>query len=272
MLYNNSELRLAFLAILFITAAYLFMVLALGAIPAANELFGHSLGILGFLLMVMTETLYSLRKRSRNARWGKMSAWLQFHIFTGIVGPYMVLLHTSWKFNGLAGILMLMTIVVVISGFIGRYIFTAVPRTVDGAEIEAQELERQITAIESELQRQASARPETARIFAGRLAASQVEGGGIAWGIWERLWVDWRERLRWQAQIRSLRAAERAQASHLDYLLRRRDTLLRQVRSLAAARRMLAVWHAVHIPIGLSLFSLAIVHIVAAVYFATLLH
>ena len=72
-------------------------------IPPASELFGHGLGILGFILMLMTETLYSLRKRSRSVKWGKMSIWLQFHIFTGLVGPYMVLLHTSWKFQRAGG-------------------------------------------------------------------------------------------------------------------------------------------------------------------------
>lgn len=65
-----------------------------------------------------------------------MSHWLQFHIFTGLVGPYMVLLHTSWKFNGIAGVTTLFTAIIVISGFIGRYIFTRIPRTMDGLEIE----------------------------------------------------------------------------------------------------------------------------------------
>lgn len=64
-----------------------------------------------------------------------MQSWLQFHIFTGLVGPYMVLLHTSWKFNGLAGATTLLTIVIVVSGFIGRYIYTHVPRTLEGLEI-----------------------------------------------------------------------------------------------------------------------------------------
>ena len=65
-----------------------------------------------------------------------MSAWLQFHIFTGLVGPYMVLLHTSWKFNGLAGAVTLLTVIIVLSGIIGRYIYTRIPRTTDGLEIE----------------------------------------------------------------------------------------------------------------------------------------
>src|SRR5512146_3599728 len=151
MLRNNRELWLALVAILAITLADGAVTSALQSIPAASSLFGHAIGGVGFVMMLMTETLYTLRKRSRGARWGRMSNWLQFHIFTGIVGPYMVLLHTSWKFNGLAGVLMLFTVVIVASGFFGRYIYTAIPRTVDGAEVTAGELERQAQAAELEL-------------------------------------------------------------------------------------------------------------------------
>jgi hypothetical protein len=86
--------------------------------------------------MLLTETLYSLRKRIRSASFGRMSTWLKFHIYMGLVGPFMVLLHSSWKFNGLAGATTLLTAIIVISGFIGRYIFTRIPRTMDGLEIE----------------------------------------------------------------------------------------------------------------------------------------
>lgn len=180
---QGKELWLALLAMVLITAIYGGVVRWSGGVPPASELFGHGLGILGFTLMVMTETLYSLRKRSRAARWGRMADWLQFHIFTGLVGPYLVLLHTSWKFNGLAGVTTLFTVIIVVSGFIGRYIYTRVPRTLDGMPIEG-------------------AVPEA--------------------------------------------------------LLRR-------------SRQLLAIWHTVHIPIGMALFISAAVHIVAALYYATLL-
>lgn len=136
MLRGGKELWLAVLAGILITGMYGAVVVFTRRIPAAGELFGHLLGIFGFLLMLMTETLYSLRKRTRSARWGRLSVWLQFHIFTGLVGPYMVLLHTSWKFNGIAGVTTLFTVIIVLSGFIGRYIFTRIPRTLDGLEIE----------------------------------------------------------------------------------------------------------------------------------------
>jgi hypothetical protein len=188
MLRGAKELWLAFATAVVITAMYALVIYLTGNIPAAGEFYGHTLGIVGFILMLMTETLYSLRKRSRTrvARWGRMSDWLQFHIFTGIVGPYMVLLHSSWKFNGLAGATMLLTIVIVISGFIGRYIYTRIPRTLDGIEVD-----------------------------------SAV--GGI------------------------------------------------QASALAQSRRLMALWHTIHIPIGMALFMAAFVHIAAALYYATLL-
>ena len=135
MRWKNEEFWLALFTSAIITAIYAFVVYWSRAIPAAGSLFGHLLGILGFILMLMTEVLYSIRKRSRRARWGSMENWLKFHIFTGLVGPYMVLLHSSWKFNGLAGAVTLLTIIIVISGFIGRYIYTRIPRSLTPAEM-----------------------------------------------------------------------------------------------------------------------------------------
>lgn len=183
MLRGNRELWIAFIVMVFITAVYGLAVYILQGIPPASEIFGHGMGILGFILMLMTEFLYSLRKRSRTVRWGRMSSWLQFHIFTGLVGPYMVLLHSSWKFHGLAGATTLLTMIIVLSGFIGRYIYTKIPRTLDGLEIEG--------------------------------------------------------------------------------------TLSQE--ALKQARRLMALWHTVHIPIGMALFVSAFVHIGAALYYATFL-
>jgi hypothetical protein len=186
MLRNTRELWLAVLACLLIGGLYGVVVTFSGEIPAASGLLGHSIGIIGFILMLMTETLYSLRKRSRTTRWGSMAGWLQFHIFTGIVGPFMVLLHSSWRFNGLAGAVTLLTGIVAFSGFIGRYIYTRIPRTADGLEDES--------------------------------ALAQMQKGAIV-----------------------------------------------------NARRLMALWHTVHIPIGMALFTAAFAHIAGALYFATFL-
>jgi hypothetical protein len=181
-------------------------------VPAASGLIGHALGIVGFLMMLMTETLYSLRKRAMHRPRGSMRTWLHFHIFTGIVGSSLVVLHAAGSFRGLAGALTVMTLIVVASGFIGRYIYTAVPRTVDGVMIEAQELQLQLD------QARAGAGPSAPRKANSRLRELERQMGALRW-----------------------------------------------------ARRAMATWHAVHVPLGMALFVLAFTHIGAAIYYATLL-
>ena len=259
----DDELVLAGLAILAITVIYVSIVALLG-VPAASGLFGHSLGILGFGLMLTTETLYSWRKRTRGRTWGRMSSWLKFHIFTGLVGPYLVFLHSAWKFHGLAGITLLMTAVVVASGFFGRYIYTAVPRTVDGVVLERAEVLRRLDSAEAAL----------AKIRGGRAAVRELRDPGAVSGMlmvlgrflygWRDAWGAWDRRRRLDPQARAARA-------RVDSLIRRRDELQRQVVTLASARRLMATWHTLHVPLGLMMFSAAIVHIGAAMYFATLL-
>lgn len=131
MIRRNRELLYALVAIALSTAVYLYVYRQEGSVPSASHLFGHGIGVVGFVLMLMTETLYSLRKRSTSARWGSMSGWLRFHMFTGMVGPYMVLLHPAMRFHGLAGIVALLTLVVVVSGLVGRYIYTSLPRNLE---------------------------------------------------------------------------------------------------------------------------------------------
>ena len=269
--HSTRELWFAFIAVILITLFYIIVVIYLGGIPPASNLFGHSLGILGFILMLMTESLYTLRKRSRSARWGRMSTWLQFHIFTGLVGPYLVLLHSSWKFNGLAGIITLMTGMVVASGFVGRYIYTAIPRTADGIEIEAAVMQRQISDAETEVSSWFSARPGSiGKVPKFLIHFPEFRSGNSLFNL-GRCFREWGNRLQWGLEKLQLDRASRTQLYQLETLLKRHRTLLRQLNLLAQARRWLAIWHAIHIPMGLALFTAAFIHMLAAIYYATLL-
>ena len=285
----DDELVLAGLAILAISLLYLAVTGLLG-VPGASGLFGHSLGILGFALMLATETLYSWRKRSGGARWGRMSSWLKFHIFTGLVGPYLVFLHAAWKFHGLAGITLLMTGIVVISGFFGRYIYTAVPRTAEGAILERAEVERLLAAAEAELTRiqgervpAEEPRGRTIAVIAeGRTAAglpgepparTPRQPGPLAGAllVLGRFLFAWRDAWRAWVRQRGLEPQARLARARVSALVRRRDELERQLATLAAARRLIAAWHTLHVPLGLMMFSAAVLHIGAAIYYATLL-
>lgn len=257
---DKRELWLALLTIVIISAGYLLIVFWQG-IPAAGDFFGHSLGVVGFLLMLSTETLYSLRKRAIRRPWGRLRTWLRAHIFSGIVGPYLVFLHSAWEFRGLAGIVLLMTVIVVISGFVGRYIYTAVPRTADGMVWEEQQVQEQIDALESVLAKQQPQLPEGTRLE-DLVPASR----GIIGVLQEIPAYLKRLRVRRELAPEAMETLEQM----LDARRRSRE-LRRSLDSLATARRLLAVWHTVHIPLGMALFVAAFVHIGAALYYATLL-
>jgi hypothetical protein len=128
-----------------------------------------------------------------------------------------------------------MTVVVVASGFIGRYIYTAVPRTADGVAIEAQELQVQLEAARTGSAGRVLAYPGTlVAVGHGSDAVALASGGGLP-------------------DARGL------------------EELERQLSALRWARRALATWHAIHIPLGMALFVMAAAHVVAAVYYASLL-
>lgn len=258
------ELIAALLTIFGITVAYAFLSWQIG-IPEAGGAIGHTMGIVGFLLMLSTETLYSLRKHVKEFTYGPMRRWMQAHVFTGLVGPYMVLLHSGGKFNGLAGWLTLVTAFVVVSGVVGRYIFTAVPRNLDGVELEAAEAEEKIAALDRKLADQGI----------GDLAARILANVTIPQASWYVVLA--RPVVRWQ-QMRELRRAldalkprDRARAAPLEDLLAQRQRLQMEIDSLDVTRRLLAMWHMFHIPLSAGLFTVAIVHIVGALYYATFL-
>jgi hypothetical protein len=98
---QQDELWYALAAMIGLTLVY--VLIATQGIPRASGVLGHGLGILGFLLMLSTEILYSLRKRARGKASGRMSTWLQLHIFTGLVGPFVILLHTRGSLTAWPG-------------------------------------------------------------------------------------------------------------------------------------------------------------------------
>jgi hypothetical protein len=102
---------------------------------------GHTLGILGSFLMLVGVSTYMLRKRiSKFSRIGGLKYWLEFHIFLCTLGPILVLYHTAFKFGGLVAVSFWSMVAVVLSGVIGRYIYLQIPRTIEGREMNLNEI------------------------------------------------------------------------------------------------------------------------------------
>ncbi|MBI4788418.1 MAG: hypothetical protein HY782_15410 [Chloroflexi bacterium] len=261
---EHLELWLSFLACLVLAAFY--GVYALLAAPSGGHPFGLSLGAIGMALMLITETIYSIRKRVRWLHWlGSLRLWLSFHILTGIVGPFLVLLHSGFAVGGVAGWALTMAGMVVLSGFVGRYIYTAVPRTRAGIEWSRDELAVRADQAQMELDEWVAQAPAVEHTLA-RLAGPPANASG-----WRRVLLrgfeDSTYTSRVRAALRPLKHAERARLGELQRLLRQQRQLERQIASLDSAQRLMGVWRLVHIPLGIALFATAFIHVIAALYF-----
>ena len=61
--------------------------------------------------------------------------------------------------------------------------------------------------------------------------------------------------------------AERRQLNDLSRLLRRRRELERQIATLRSAHKLMSAWHTVHVPLGVTLFLSAFLHVIGTFYY-----
>ncbi len=132
----------------------------------AGSFRGGVLGVSGALLMLFP-LLYMVIKR---IKWIKAIATkcvslrmlLALHIYAGIIGPILVLLHTGHKFESpLGATLTALTIVVVLSGFVGRYLMSQFSREIREKKVMLTELQGAYSQARVEL----TQRPDLARLL-----------------------------------------------------------------------------------------------------------
>ncbi len=102
---------------------------------------GHLYGNIG-LAIIIGNLLYLVRRRLVNVPWlGSMKAWMDWHVFSGIVGPAFVVLHSAFTLRTWPAIVSAASLtIVVVTGLFGRYLYRLVPRVADGRQEPADEL------------------------------------------------------------------------------------------------------------------------------------
>ncbi len=233
-----------------------------------SGLIGHGYGIAGASMMLIGVSLYSLRKRvAALGRIGSLANWLQFHIFLCTLGPFLVLLHTTFKFGGIVSIAFWSMAVVVASGVFGRYVFARIPKAMDGRFRGIREIEARAGELGEEIR------------AAGVLPAAQLEAvlAGPALrdprGTVDALWLALRGDLATRLHVaRSRRALSRARVPadvrrRTLGLLRARLALEQQSRLLLPFQRLFSYWHILHLPLAIVLLIVTLVHVMVAFLF-----
>jgi hypothetical protein len=227
---------------------------------------GQSFGLVGALMMLMP-FFYMARKRiARLKHLGSARAWLEIHLFCGIVGPVLVTFHTSFKFNGIISAAYWSMVLVVLSGFVGRYLYVRIPRSLRGHELTRAELDAKAEALKEELSRSASSGRVLADVEA--FERSVVPAGGVARSFLDLLFGE-------VALGRKLRSLDRtlvaggvspAQRAEITSLTAERVLLLRRTGYLLQTKKLFDLWHVFHLPLVYLLLVIAVGHIALALY------
>jgi len=88
---------------------------------------GYNLGLAGGIMM-LTLLLYPMRKRIRFMKnWVPLPKWFKWHMVFGILGPTLILLHSTFYIGSInAGVAMVCMLLVAGSGIFGRFAYTKI--------------------------------------------------------------------------------------------------------------------------------------------------
>jgi len=233
-------------------------------------------GLVGVGLMIIA-AIYPIFRRIKLFRWlASNTMWFDFHLMAGTIGPMFVILHSALQLDSWVSAAFWSMAIVVISGFLGRYLYTQIPGLSSGVELEELDHQRflemhrpRIPVAISELDRELADYRERC----SRVAQSPSVVFALFWLLWQDI-----ARLpfvlpilpRLIDDVRGYARRRRLKMLGADSWQLRRNLSRRTARLMVIARRqvvapkaqlLLNSWKKVHVPFTILLTGFAAVHI-----------
>jgi hypothetical protein len=223
---------------------------------------GHKLGITGASMMVLM-LLYSVRKRvGALRRLGPLSRWLNVHIYLGVFGPLLVVLHSSFKVQGLVALSFWSMIVVALSGVLGRYLYLQIPRTRAGEELALADLEAEDRELSAQLRTRF--RLDEAQLARLDALVAVPERTGLLGGSVRLVTDDLRLRSGLREFARSCRSVPRPVVREFERVVRQKARVHRRILIWDRVHELFHYWHVLHKPFALVMYLFMLVHVAVA--------
>jgi hypothetical protein len=224
---------------------------------------GHKLGVTGSSMMVLM-LLYSVRKRVRALRRaGPLPKWLDVHIFLGVYGPLLVVLHSTFKVQGLVALSFWSMIVVAGSGVLGRYLYLQIPRTRAGEELALADLEAQDRDLSTQLRTRFGL--DDSQLASLDALVAVPARTGLLGGFVRLVTDDLRLRLGLRRFARSCRSVPRPFVQEFERVVRQKAHVRRRILLWDRVHELFHYWHVLHKPFALVMYLFMIVHVGVAV-------
>jgi hypothetical protein len=231
-------------------------------------MWGHGFGVIGSAMMVLMLS-YSLRKRFRLLRrLGPLSRWLNVHIYFGVMGPLLIVLHTAFKVQGLVAVSFWSMVAVACSGVFGRYLYLQIPRNIQGDEIDIKELEKSNRRYTEELQRDYNLSEEMIGKLEQRESFPIAEGTGpfrLLMTILVRDAIRPLQFGRRAGELADLRHIPREARRRIIRMAHRKSLLSRRIMLLNEMQRLFHYWHVIHKPFAIIMYAIMVIHIAVAI-------
>jgi hypothetical protein len=229
----------------------------------------HAFGIIGSAMMLFM-LAYSLRKRIRIfRRLGRLNHWLDGHIYFGVMGPLLIILHTSFKVQGLVAVSFWSMIAVALSGVFGRYLYLQIPRNMRGDELSFKEIENREEELNFVLQQEFDFTDKDLGKVESLVSPSFDNTKGLFSIFFKILKDDLFRPFRNYRVKRMFTKQFKIPALHISQLIKiaeRKSLLHRKLVLLNQVQKLFHYWHVFHKPFAIIMYIIMFVHIGIAVW------
>lgn len=233
-----------------------------------SGVYGHGLGIVGTLLILIGVFGYRAKKKYRAlAKLGRLKYWLEFHIFLCTLGPIMVLFHTAFKIGGLVSVSFWSMVAVVASGVIGRFIYIQIPRTIDGRELSLHEITGMKANLEEILKNQYSLSDVRFQNIAQVLSYQTPAQGTNMVGTWMGRYLQDRKAISAVSAVLQQSNLSATDTTSIIHLLKRELTINRRIAWLQTMRKLFKYWHVAHLPFAIIMLVIMVIHVAVTLVF-----
>jgi TRAP-type C4-dicarboxylate transport system permease small subunit len=235
---------------------------------------GIKLGMLGVLMFFLIY-LYPLRmKWGWLGKQGNSRHWLDFHVVLGTAAPLIVAFHSSFKFGNIAGMAFWSMMAVTLSGFVGRYLYSQIPRGLSAAQLTKKEMEEREEALQKELAEQRATLGFCVEALYHLPTAEEVAKTPMFSTLLSMFVIDFKRpfqvsmvRLQeagvgpWLRSFCGLVATGDLKLERAIRIAQKQATLSKHILFLTRTEQVFRLWHVVHRPFSYAFAILAVLHI-----------
>ncbi|MEW6194872.1 MAG: hypothetical protein AB1521_06945 [Bacteroidota bacterium] len=232
---------------------------------------GHGLGIIGTIMMIIGVASYMIRKRVRRMfDLGYLKYWLEFHIFMCTVGPILVLFHTAFKFGGIVAVSFWSMVIVVLSGVVGRFIYVQIPRTIQGKEIDINELNETESILTEQLLFEYNLNKEIIDSISNSTKPIKYVNMSLSMSMFTVL----KEIFTFNSFLTHLKSELKKQGitdhnkrHKIIHITKQKMILSRRIGMLRTMQKLFRYWHIFHLPFAFSMFIIMLIHVGVTIAF-----